>query len=136
MNNAMNDPVYTYPQAMDVSNFIQEGEVRDVYLKNHYHGEMGLVNSVEPAEKYERESVHVGQLVKLVVSWPIVGTHQERFWVEVTKVGLDAFGNKSYWGRVYTNTQVANYGDLIGPIKPRNVAAVEPSYFTDRALSA
>jgi hypothetical protein len=136
MKNAANDPLYLHPQLMDVSNHIQDGEVRDVYLKNLDYGDMGYVSSIELAEQQERENVQAGQLVKVVVSWPVDGAYQERFWVEVTKVCLDLSGNKSYWGRMYTNTQVGNCGDLIGPIKPRNVLAIEPSYFGDCALAA
>jgi|AACY02.14.fsa_nt_gi hypothetical protein len=136
MKNAANDPLYLHPQLMDVSNHIQDGEVRDVYLKNLDYGDMGYVSSIELAEQQERENVQAGQLVKVVVSWPIDGAYQERIWVEVTKVGLDFFGSKTYWGRLYTNSQVGNYGDLIGPIKPHNVLAIEPSYFANCALAA
>jgi hypothetical protein len=97
---------------------------------------MGFANSIDLVEQEERESIQIGQLIKVVVNWPLEKTYQERFWVEVTKVTLDLALNKSYWGRVYSNTQVANYGDLVGPIKPRNVAAIEPSYFTVIAEAA
>lgn len=135
MKQAVNDPLFNH-QMVDVANLLQGGEVKDVYLKNFDYVEMGFANSIEWAEKTERENVQVGQLVKVVGNWPHTNTYQERFWVEVTKVTLDLSFNKFYWGRVYSNTQVANCGDLIGPIKPHNVAAVESSYFTSFSQAA
>lgn len=135
MKQAVNDPLF-HQQVVDVANLVQNGEVKDVYLKNLDYLEMGFANSIDLAEQAERENIQVGALIKVVVNWPLAKTYQERFWVEVTKVTLDLALNKSYWGRVYSNTQVANYGDLIGPIKPRNVAAIEPSYFTVIAEAA
>lgn len=125
-----------HPQIVDVAHLIQDGEVVDVYLKNLDYVDMGYANSVDAVEKTERENVQVGQLVKVVGNWPVANTFQERFWVEVTKVALDMSANKAYWGRVYSNTQIATCGDLIGPIKPHNIAAIEPSYFTALALAA
>ncbi len=135
MKQAINDPRFSQ-QVMDVSNLVQKGEIKDVYLKNHDYVEMGYANSIEWLEKSERDNVQVGQLIKVVANWPLANTYQERFWVEVIKVTFDASWNKTYWGRVYTNTQVANCGDLIGPIKPHNIAAIEPSYFTAFAQAA
>lgn len=136
MKNAVNDNLYPRPQMMDVANLVRDGEVVDVYLKNLDYADIGYANSVDGIEKAERESVQVGQLVKVVGNWPVANTYQERFWVEVTKVSLDLYSNKAYWGRVYSNTQVANCGDLIGPIKPHNLAAIESSYFTTLAQAA
>jgi len=135
MKQAVND-THFHPQLVDVANLGQGGEVVDLYLKNLDYADMGFYNSIDIAEKGERENVQVGQLIKVVGNWPIANTYQERFWIEVTKVTLDMSSKKAYWGRVYTNTQIANCGDLIGPIKPHNIAAIESSYFTAFAQAA
>lgn len=135
MKQAVND-TYFHSENVDVGNLVQGGEIKDVYLKNLDYADMGYANSVDFLEKAERENVQPGQLVKVVGNCPAANTCQERFWVEVTKVTLDMDSNKTYWGRVYSNAEIANYGDLIGPIKPRNIAAIEHSYFTAFAEAA
>ena len=136
MKHAVNDGLYFRPQMMDVGNLVQDGQVMDVYLKNLDYTDVGSINSIELAEKSERDSVQIGDLIKVIVNWPIANTYQERFWVEVIKVTLDSAGSKFYWGRVYSFTQVANYGDLIGPIQPHNVAAIQSSYYMTAAEAA
>ena len=81
---------------------------------------------------YVCNNVPVGMMLKVIVEWPLAPLPQERFWVEVTQTAEDSVGCKAYFGELRNRTFLADYGERIGPIYPRNVADVDLESFLEK----
>lgn len=81
---------------------------------------------------YVCNNVPIGMMLKVVVEWPIGALPTERFWVEVTQTAKDRAGRKTYFGELRNRTLLADYGERIGPIYPRNVADVDLESFLEK----
>lgn len=89
-------------------------------------------------ETFERPSsvvcnnIPVGMMLKVVVDWPIEILPTERFWVEVTSIEQDQDGCPVYFGELRNRTLLADFGEKMGPIYPRNVADVDLDAFLEK----
>lgn len=81
---------------------------------------------------YVCNNVPIGMMLKVIVEWPLAPLPQERFWVEVTQISKDANGNNIYFGELRNRTLLADYGETIGPIFPKNIADVDLEAFMDK----
>jgi hypothetical protein len=78
------------------------------------------------------KNIPVGMMLKVVVEWPIQALPAERFWVEVTSIEQDKDGYPVYFGELRNRTLLADFGERMGPIYPRNVADVDLDAFLEK----
>ncbi len=78
------------------------------------------------------ESIPVGMMLKVIVDWPVEILPTERFWVEVTSIEQDEDGRPVYFGELRNRTLLADFGERMGPIYPRNVADVDLDAFLEK----
>jgi hypothetical protein len=81
---------------------------------------------------YVCNNVPIGMMLKVVVEWPVSALPTERFWVEVTQTAEDISGCKIYFGETRNRTLLADYGERVGPIYPRNIADVDLESFLEK----
>lgn len=80
--------------------------------------------------------VPIGMMVKVIVEWPLSALPKERFWVEVTAIVRDSEGKPIYYGELRNRTLMADYGEKMGPIFPRNIASIDFDAFATKGESA
>lgn len=82
------------------------------------------------------EKLVEGMLIKVVIEWPIADLPTERPWVEVTSVERRSSGGLLYFGELRNRTLLADWGEKIGPILPRNVCDIDfEKFLNDRGTT-
>ena len=70
-------------------------------------------------------TIQPGMFVKISVDWVSREHMNESFWVEITNINVDVFGEIHLFGTCANNTERVAYGSVIGPIYLRNILKVE-----------